>query len=348
MELTMPFPCRFLSPVSNTVHLDESTITGTLEISGSAAIRRKNVSMAFSESNNPSSIFTSIIWAPFSICWRATESASSYLSSLIRRRNLAEPVTLVLSPIFTKLLSGRMVTGSRPLNFVNGLISGTFRGEIPSTSSAMALMCAGVVPQHPPTRLTRPLSANSLMILAIVSGDSSYSPNSLGSPALGYTNVYMSPTEDSSSSHGRICTAPRAQLRPTAVKSAWRMEYQNASTVCPESVRPLASVIVPETKIGISTSRSSNNSRTAKSAALQFRVSNTVSIRYKSTPPSKRPLAWSLYASFNSSKAIFLNPGLLTSGPSEAVRLVGPRAPATKRGLSANSFTTDFAILAAS
>ncbi len=155
----------------------------------------------------------------------------------------------------------------------------------------MALICDGVVPQHPPTRFTRPASANSFIISAMASGDSSYSPNSFGNPAFGYTKTGISAIVESSSSQGRICSAPKAQLSPTAVKSAWRMECQNASTVCPDNVRPLASVMVPDTNRGISTPRSSKSVLTAKSAALQFSVSKTVSTNNKSTPPSKRPLA---------------------------------------------------------
>ena len=67
----------FFKPTSSTDHLDESIIMGTRDISGSAAISRKNFSIAISESSNPSSIFTSIICAPFSICSRATDSAVS-------------------------------------------------------------------------------------------------------------------------------------------------------------------------------------------------------------------------------------------------------------------------------
>ena len=41
------------------------------------------------------------------------------------------------------------------------------------------------------------------------------------------------------------------------------MEFQNASVVCPESVRPEASVMVPETMIGSYTPSASMVSRTA-------------------------------------------------------------------------------------
>src|SRR5438093_87268 len=48
-------------------------------------------------------------------------------------------------------------------------------------------MCCGVVPQQPPATFTNPLAANSLMITAVCSAASSYSPNAFGSPALGAT-----------------------------------------------------------------------------------------------------------------------------------------------------------------
>ncbi len=64
----------------------------------------------------------------------------------------------------------------------------------------------------------------------------------------------------SSSTCGRSCFAPSAQFRPIAIGRTWRTEFQNASTVCPESVRPDASVIVPETMTGSSTPVSSKTS----------------------------------------------------------------------------------------
>jgi hypothetical protein len=69
-------------------------------------------------------------------------------------------------------------------------------------------------------------------------------------------------------------------------------------------------------------------------AAFAFRVSKMVSMSKRSTPPSTSPRASSPYASLSSSKVTFLKPGLFTSGEREAVLLVGPKAPATNRGLS--------------
>ncbi len=47
--------------------------------------------------------------------------------------------------------------------------------------------------------------------------------------------------------------------------------------------------MVPEIMIGRVTAASSKNFFTANTAALAFRVSNTVSIRIRSAPPFTRP-----------------------------------------------------------
>gem|GEM_PF-4443809 len=44
--------------------------------------------------------------------------ASSYCSSLINRKNLRDPVTLVRSPTLTKLLCAEIFKGSSPLSFM--------------------------------------------------------------------------------------------------------------------------------------------------------------------------------------------------------------------------------------
>src|SRR5262249_15640910 len=59
------------------------------------------------------------------------------------------------------------------------------RGRSPSTPLAIAAMCSGVVPQHPPTMVTKALVANSRRYDPVWSGCSSYSPNAFGRPAFG-------------------------------------------------------------------------------------------------------------------------------------------------------------------
>jgi hypothetical protein len=92
---------------------------------------------------------------------------------------------LVRSPTFTNRLSSSTLSGSRPDRRSAGRTSGGVRGAASSTAAAMAAVCAGVVPQQPPTRLTKPASANSPSTAAVSAGASSYSPKALGRPALG-------------------------------------------------------------------------------------------------------------------------------------------------------------------
>ena len=70
---------------------------------------------------------------------------------------------LVRSPMFTNSESSVMFNGSKPESRVATEMCGTALGFTPSTTSAIAAMCGGAVPQQPPTRLTRPDSAKSAM-----------------------------------------------------------------------------------------------------------------------------------------------------------------------------------------
>ena len=78
--------------------------------------------------------------------------------------NCAEPVTLVRSPTLTKLLSGVICSGSRPLRRVwrgrlvmrRPPVAARAAAAHRATAAAIARMCAGVVPQQPPTMLSRP------------------------------------------------------------------------------------------------------------------------------------------------------------------------------------------------
>ncbi len=75
IELTTDFPCTHLSPASITDHFELSTKTGTRAISGSVAIRFRNVVMARSPSSMPSSMLTSMRLAPFRT-WSAATCAA--------------------------------------------------------------------------------------------------------------------------------------------------------------------------------------------------------------------------------------------------------------------------------
>ncbi len=60
-----------------TSNFEESTITGTRQMSGSLAISLRNRSIAATPSIIPSSMLTSMTWAPLSTCCDATARAAS-------------------------------------------------------------------------------------------------------------------------------------------------------------------------------------------------------------------------------------------------------------------------------
>ena len=116
IELTIPFPCKHLRPARMISHLEESIMIGMRAISGSAAKRLRKRTIAALPSIMPSSMLMSRTCAPPSTCSRATAKAASKSPSLIMRKKAREPVTLVRSPIFTKLLCSVRTNASRPAN----------------------------------------------------------------------------------------------------------------------------------------------------------------------------------------------------------------------------------------
>ena len=96
---------------------------GTREISGSEAIRFRKRTMAAWLSSMASSMLMSMIWAPFSTCWRATAKACSNSPFKIIRAKALEPVTLVRSPMLTKSELASMFTGSKPDNIMGATVS---------------------------------------------------------------------------------------------------------------------------------------------------------------------------------------------------------------------------------
>src|SRR5690554_7756818 len=70
------------------------------------------------------------------------------MSSRSKRAKRAEPVILVRSPTFTNSDLRSIVKGSKPDKRQAFGMSGMTRGGYLATFSAMARMCAGVVPQQ--------------------------------------------------------------------------------------------------------------------------------------------------------------------------------------------------------
>ena len=121
--------------------------------------------------------------------------------------------------------------------------------------------------------------------------------------------------------YGRISRAPSAQLMPTLNGCACATEVQNASTVWPESVRPLRSVIVTEIHQRQRAARTSTRGdergfgvERVEDRLDQQEVDAAVDQRRGSAP--RRPsCTWSNVSARND--------GSLTSGEIESVRLAG-------------------------
>jgi hypothetical protein len=87
---------------------------------------------------------------------------------------------------------------------------------------------------------------------------------------------------------GRIASRP-ARSSADRQRPRVRQRRMKASAVCPDRVRPEASVMVPEIITGRRAPRASKASSSAYSAALALSVSKMVSTMRVSAPPSIRP-----------------------------------------------------------
>ena len=162
IELTMHLPCAFLSPAMIVSQWEESIIRAAFAVEGSLEMCRTNFSISLALCSIASSMLMSMTVAPSSICLAAICSASSYLPSLMSLANFLEPATFVLSPMLVKFeFCTSIVTVSSPLTFrtCDGSSGAMLRGVMPATAFAMAFICSGVVPQHPPVMLMSPLAA---------------------------------------------------------------------------------------------------------------------------------------------------------------------------------------------
>src|SRR5882757_1224172 len=105
-------------PASRTVHFEESSITGTREMSGSAAMRLRNFTIVASPSISASSTLMSMTLAPLSTCCLAIARQASQSPALRALANLGEPVMLVRSPMTRKeeavLVTDGKILGVRP------------------------------------------------------------------------------------------------------------------------------------------------------------------------------------------------------------------------------------------
>ena len=127
--------------------------------------------------------------------------------------------------------------------------------------------------------------------------------------------------------------APRAQFRPTEIGRACRTEFQKASVVWPDRVRPEASVMVPEIMIGSSTpslehALDGEDRRLGVEGVEDGLDQDQVGAAFDQAAGR---LDVVLHQFVEGDVAVA---GVVHVREIEQVRLVGPSTPATKRGLS--------------
>ncbi len=165
-------------------------------------------------------------------------------------------------------------------------------------ASTNARICAGVVPQQPPSTET-PSKAITFIIPANSSGltwNEVLPSTTTGSPALGFNTIGSDVTSRRRGRNPCITSGPKPQLRP------------NASTLSPSSIATAASISAPVRSLPSSSNTIVTTigrlvfSLAAKTAALISYVSFMVSIKQKSAPARSPAMHIGLNASYASSK----------------------------------------------
>ncbi len=198
-------------------------------------------------------------------------------------------------------------------------------------------MCSGVVPQHPPTMPTPKRSTNSPRVSASSAGDSgnTVSPSEpwIGRPAFGMQCTGIGACSPRKRIASRMSPGPVEQFRPmTSTRSASSV-VSAASTSVPRSIVPLAGSSETDTWIGTARPAAAIARRAPNTAALASRMSWTVSMISRSTPPSSSAPACSAKTSASAAGETAPSVGSAEAGSSP----VGPMQPATKRSSPAAS-----------
>ena len=152
-------------------------------------------------------------------------------------------------------------------------------------------MCAGVVPQQPPTIDAPNSSAKRRCALASSAGVRWYTarPSQFcGRPAFGCTDTMRVLVRPRWRTCSTIRSGPVAQLRPTTSTGSDSSTTSAAAVSVPTSIVPVVSTVIC-TRSGTWTPRSCIARLAASTAHLTCRMSWQVSIRTPSTPPSISP-----------------------------------------------------------
>ena len=274
-------------------------------------------------------MLTSSRLAPPRTCSSATSTAPWWSSASISRRNRAEPVTLVRSPIITKPVSGPISNGSRPLNRVaRPAARRPAAAAGPATAAAICAMCAGRraaaaaddVDQPGVGELAEQLGG--LLRRLVVAAER---VGQAGVGVAGRRTCRRAGPARRRAGASRPRRASSSRRRPAArrARSSARTPRPSARTASGRSGRRWSP---RSTAAGRGAT-----SRAAAIAALALSVSKIVSISSRSTPPSASAWICSAYAAVTSSNVTARYAGSSTRGDSDSVTFSGPTEPATNR-----------------
>jgi hypothetical protein len=148
-------------PASITDHFDESSMIGTREMSGSVAISlQKLLHGRHGVEHRLVHVDVDDLGAVFHLLARHRQRVVEAAFEDHAREGLGAGDVGALADVHEQRL-GADVEGLQARQAQLFLESGTARGD-QATASAIAAMCAGVVPQQPPTMFTSPLCAHSM------------------------------------------------------------------------------------------------------------------------------------------------------------------------------------------
>jgi hypothetical protein len=261
--LTIALALHALEAGLDHLHFDESIMIGTRAMSGSVAIRFRKRTIAASRPVEHALVHVDVDdLAPFSTCWRATLERLVVVAALISLRELGEPVTLVRSPTLTnsdvvvdvERLEARQAQAAGDVGTARGGAGDGAARRWRDVLRRGAAAAADDVDQARARELAEQRRPS-------VSGVSSYSPNRVGQAGVGVgAHEGVGLTRQLGSTYGRICVGAERAVEAEGERAARGDRVPERLAVWPDSVRPEASVIVPEIITGSVARRGSSNS----------------------------------------------------------------------------------------
>ncbi len=289
--------------------------------------------MAACESSMPSSMFTSMICAPFATCCRASSTAAAVVARFDELAKLGRPRDIGAFADIDEQAAGVDAERFKAAQAAGaGDVAARCAAAHPRRRALFCRMCSGVVPQQPPTILRNPLVANSrkrlrrffrrLIVFAEGIGQARIRVRAY--IGVGDARQLLDVRPQLLAAEGAIEADHRGPCMTDRIpKRLGGLSGQGASRGIGDRARD------DEGQLRGPPRRTPRARQTAPPWRSRYRTpSRSESCRRRPQSARGSPRE---YAATSSSKLMLRKPGSLTSGDNDAVRLVGPSAPATKR-----------------